>query len=215
MVVSRRRRNCALLEKPRSLKGFTLLEMLIVMVLVSLVGLVIFSTLNNGIKIWQRLNQIVEQEDINIFFERLTQEMCNTFEFALIGFRGARDKFTFAALVTSKNLGCVQTGTVGEIVYVYDESSKRLTKEERDYSQIYKGDSGRKRHLLENIDSLKFSYYFYDSTTEEFIWLDEWEEEDLPLAIRVELELYDGQKSKAITRTIDIPISQYQFPPQS
>jgi prepilin-type N-terminal cleavage/methylation domain-containing protein len=197
-------------EPPGGSKGFTLLEMLIVLVLVSLVGLVIASTLSNGIKIWQRLNQSVEQEEINIFFEYLTGELHSTFAFSTIGFQGAEDKVSFATIVTSKNLGCVQTGAVGEVVYVYDEISKQLTKEERDYSQIYKGTSGSKRDLLKNLESLKFSYYFYDKEMDEYIWAEEWEEEGLPLAIRVELEFGDGRKIKKITRTIDIPISQYQ-----
>ena len=195
--------------------GFTLIEMLIVLAMFSLIGLAIFTTLSNGVRIWQRLNQTIAQEDVNIFFERFARELRNTFEFDTIKFQGQADKVVFASLVTTPGSSQGQRQRqehememgIGQLTYSYDKTTGQLIREKRDYSQIYTGDDGSQRELLKDIDSLKFIYYLYDEKKKDYVWQEEYLSEGLPLALRIELEFNDEQKSKSIIRTIEIPVT--------
>jgi prepilin-type N-terminal cleavage/methylation domain-containing protein len=189
-------------------KGFTLIEMLIVLVMLSLIGLAIFTTLSSGIRIWQRLNQRVGQEDVNIFFERIASELRNTFEFDTIKFQGEEDRVTFVTFVTTPGSIQAQETGIGEVSYFYDKPNRQLNKQVRNYSQIYKGDSGTKKELLKGIDSLTFSYYFYDQKIKEYFWQEGSQEGNLPKAVRIELEFNNGQQIRKIIRTIDLPVAQ-------
>ena len=192
-------------------QGFTLIEMLIVLAMFSLIGLAVVATLSNGIKIWQRLNQVNKQEDINIFFEKFTSELRNTFRFNTIKFQGQKEKISFATFVTTPGSRQAQLTGIGEVTYSYDKKKKQLSKQVRNYSQIYKDEAGKNGVLFENVESVRFDYYFYNSEEKEYIWLEDWQiEEALPLAVRIELEFENGRQSEKITRTIDIPISQSQ-----
>jgi hypothetical protein len=193
-----------------SKKGFTFVEMLITAAMLSLVGLAIFATLNNGISIWQQLNQAVGQEDINIFFERIARELRNSFEFETINFQGGTDRLSFATFVTTIGSSLPQEMGIGEVSYIYDEGSDLLIRQKRNYTQIYQGEEGFAQWLLKDIASLKFSYYFYDADRKEYFWQEEWLQEGLPLAVRIELESKNGQETERIIRTIDIPASQFR-----
>jgi len=188
--------------------GFTLIELLVVLAMVSIIGLAIFTTLSNGIRIWQRLNQTVGQEDINIFFERIARELRNTFEFSTIRFSGENHQIAFAAFLTAPGVSKPQQSGIGQLVYYYDRASKQLIKEEKNYSQLYKGDSGAKQELLKQINSLEFSYYYYDQESREYLWLPVWQEDYLPLAVRIELEFDNGKQLENITRSIDLSLAQ-------
>ena len=56
------------IRKNRS--GFTLIELLIVAAMLGVVSLAIYSTFNNGLKLWQKVNKPVAGEDADIFFEQ-------------------------------------------------------------------------------------------------------------------------------------------------
>jgi hypothetical protein len=176
----------------------------------SIIGLAIFTTLNNGIKIWQRLNQTVGQEDINIFFERIARELRNTFAFNTIRFSGENHQIAFATFLTAPGVSQPQQSGIGQVVYYYDRANKQLIKEQRNYSQLYKGDSGAKQELLKQINSLEFSYYYYDQESREYLWLPVWQDDYVPQAVRIKLEFDDGKQLKNITRSIDLPLAQSQ-----
>jgi len=185
--------------------------MLVVLSMFALIGLTLFSTLNNGIKIWQRLNQTVKQEDVNLFFDRFSTELRNSFKFKTIEFRGNKEQINFPTLAASSLQGSMVIRGISEVSYSFDKADQELSKELRTYSQIYKGESGSNQKVLKDIDSLKFTYYYYDEDIEEYAWLEDWQSQNLPLAVRIELGFYidaDEYELQTITRTIDIPVSQ-------
>ncbi len=185
-------------ERPRS---FTLIEMLIVPVALSIVAFALFATFANGIKVWKRVHQQVPEEDVNIFFDRFGYDAKNSFKFTGINFTGSSERIEFATLVYSPRL---RTRTVGKAIYFYDGSAGTLAKEERDYSQAYAGEQGSVVQSLGNIRNARFRYYFYDAEKKEYVWREEWGEEGLPLAVRVEFESGDGNQ---FTKTVDIQVS--------
>lgn len=190
------------MRKKNSL-GFTLIEMLIVTAIISVVALAIYATLNNGIKIWQRLNSQLPEEDLNIFFDKFSLDLRNSFKFSGINFSGTIDTLEFPTLVNSLRL---QKRTVGKLIYVYEPQNRILNRYQVDFAGVYSGESNAScQQSLRNIRVLKFQYYLCDEQKKEYFWQDEWSNEGLPLAVRVELEFDDGKEIKKFTRTISIP----------
>ena len=51
----------------------------------------------------------------------------------------------------------------------------------------------------------KLAYYTLKAESGEYVWLDEWTEAGLPLAVRVELEAGDDDNINKFARTVSIP----------
>lgn len=190
--------------KKRNNLGFTLIELLIVTALLAVVSLAIYATFNNGIRIWQRINERVFQEELDIFLEQFLLDLRNTFKFSGFNFVGAENRLEFNTLVDSQRM---HRDTVGKVIYFYDPQSKIIEKNSLDFSQLYEGSAGIIKQLVGGVESLKFQYYFYDQGTKEYIWFDEWSREGLPLAVRVQLNFVEGQRQSGFVKTISIPVS--------
>ena len=96
--------------------------------------------------------------------------------------------------------------TIGRVAYFYEPKSKALFREEKDLSRIFEGKQGIVKGILENLNSLKFGYYFYDKEKKEYVWLEEAPLEGLPLAVRIEFELNAQNARHKFVRTVSIPI---------
>lgn len=185
-------------------KGFTLIEMLIVMTMLSVISLAIYATFNNGMRIWQKVNQPLAEEDLDIFLDKFAADLRNAFKFTGIKFLGAKDRLEFSTLVNSPGL---QKRTVGEVIYFYNAQTAILSREQKDFAQLFAEEEGTINQALRNLRGLKFQYYIYDKDKKEYLWLEEWLKEDLPLAVRIELEFNDGAQTSKFTKTVSIPVS--------
>lgn len=184
--------------------GFTLIELLIVTSILAITSIAVYSVFTSGIKIWQATSKQMPEEDLAIFYDKFTSDLRNSFKFKDVDFVGGRNAVEFAAPVNSLRL---KSRSVGKIVYFYDNQTDKLSRELLDFSHISSGDHGRVQGLLGNVKGLKFTYYYYDAPTKEYIWKDEAlkDEKTLPLAVRIELELEAGGKTESYVRTINIP----------
>lgn len=185
-------------------QGFTFVEMLIVSAILSVVALAIYAAFNNGIKIWQKVNQPLAEEDLDIFLDKFAADLRNTFKFTGIKFLGAKDWLGFPTLVSSLGL---EKRTPGQVIYFYDAQTKTLSRKQKDFAQVYAEEEGTINQTLRNLRGLKFQYYVYDKDKKEYLWLEEWLREDLPLAVRIELEVIDGEKINKFSKTVGIPVS--------
>ncbi|MFH1593563.1 MAG: prepilin-type N-terminal cleavage/methylation domain-containing protein [Candidatus Omnitrophota bacterium] len=184
--------------------GFTLVEILMVVSMLAVVSLAIYSTFNNGMKIWQRVNRSLPEEDIGIFFDKMNGDLKNTLHFANLEFTGDKKRLEFVTLVTSRRFN---NTTVGKVVYFYDRSEKTLQREEKDFAHIYNEEEGAIKQALKNIKGVNFQYYFYDKDKNEKGWLAVWDREDIPGAVRIELEVETDKGSNIFSRTISIPVA--------
>ncbi len=183
--------------------GFTLIELLITSVVISVIALAAYSGLSAGIRIWQRINQKSEYEDLAFFLDRFGGDLRSCFKFSGIDFSGAKDRVSFACLLNSPRL---RKTTVGELNYIYEAGEGKLLRREMDYSHIYSQDEGLIKEALTGVKSLEFRFYVYDEDQKKYFWLEEFDRDDLPLAVRVELELNGGWEK--VVRTFNIPLKQ-------
>ena len=185
--------------------GLSFIEIVMVTAILSLVSLAVYSILNNGVKIWQRVNKPVPEEDLNIFLGRFTQDLKNALKFTGIDFIGTEYYFEVPSLVRSDSLKC---DTVGKVIYYYDKGDKILKRQRQDLPQIYSRQDAFLTHQLGGVESLRFQYYSFDEKKNAFLWQDEWEVKDeLPLSVKVELQFNNGTQTKEFAQSADIPVS--------
>ena len=102
----------------------------------------------------------------------------------------------------------MQKTTVGRVVYSYDQQAEVLSRQQDDYSQSYSGGGeGSLVQLLNNIKSVKFHYCIFDEGTKEYLWYEEWTKENIPLAVKIELEIKDGSQIRKFIYTVGIPVA--------
>ncbi len=183
--------------------GFTLIELLISSVVISVIALAGYFSLAAGIRVWQRVNQKAEYEDLAFFFDRFGYDLRNCLEFSTIDFSGSKDRIYFAALLNSPRL---KKRTVGEVSYLYQPREGFLSRQERDYSHLYNEEEGLARIALARIKSLEFKFYIYDQAEKKYLWLEEFDRDGLPLAVRIELELEGG--GEKVARTFSVPFKR-------
>ena len=184
-------------------RGLTLIELLIVSMIVVVIALAINYSLGSGVKVWRKISQELTEEDLNIFFDKFSVDLHNSLEYAGIQFIGEQEELKFATLVASLRF----SGKLpGEIAYVYNTQTNILNRKLKDYSAVYNNEAGQIMPVLKSVESLEFSYYFFDSERKEYRWQEEWKKEGLPLAVRLDLEIKDGEKFKKFTRTVTVPL---------
>ena len=224
--VSRLNRQTGKQANRQTKNGFTLIELLIVTALLAVISLSIYATFNSGVKIWQRVNKQIPEEDLDIFFEKFALDLRNSFKFNGLNFLGEEKRLEFSTLVNpvrdrpplggrlllpvisnGVNSPGINKKTVGKAIYLYDSESKIIKRTLLDFSQIYNGEEGTTQQVLKNVKLLKFRYYLYDKEKKEYLWQDEWLKEDLPLAVRIELDVVDGAQINKFIKTVSIPVS--------
>ena len=182
--------------------GFTFIELLIVTSIMGLVSLTIYSSLNSGLKIWYRLNKSISEEDVGIFFDKFRTDVANTTNFSLAQFFGGKNSIKIPALVVSKNF---ENLTPGLVEYSFVSGSVMRTV--KDCSNIYSGRSGVSEPLLKMVKSFSVNYYKHDEEKNMYVWAKEWGGAELPLAVRIILEVGSGVENKRFTKTVYIPIA--------
>ncbi len=180
------------------------MEVLIVTIMLSVVSLAIYSTFANGIKIWQRVNAVSPDEDLDVFCEKLASDIRNAFLFKEIRFTGKPDTLQLATFVQSARLS---NKAPGEVIYAFDQKLEAVSREAKDYSGVYNNERGVSSTPLKGVRSAVFSYYAYDPKEKEYFWQDEWAQEGLPLAVRVALQREGSDTESAVVRTFGIPVS--------
>ncbi len=201
-------------EKKDQRRGFTFIELLIVTALVAVVGITLYSTILNGVKIWERMDTAASAEDANILFEKVSRELRNTFKFTNIAFYGKRDEMAFA-IISQPDPSNGGRQEIGRVRYSFDRSRNVMLRAYQNYSQVSEEKEGSPMEVMEGVRSVEFSYYAYDLKEKEYLWVEQWEamgktlglEEDdmLPVAVRMKIGILSDTGPEVLTRTVSIP----------
>ncbi len=188
-------------------KAFTLVELLVTMVIMGVISLAIYSVFSNGTKIYTRIKAKQTREDVNILFDKFNHDLRNSFKFEGINFSGGYDNVKFASFVSSRQFN--NRINIGQVTYIYDSVAGQLRRQTGDYSDLYKNNfMNNGSVVLTGISALKFSYYRYDDETKDYSWVEKWAENELPLAVRMDLELKGINDKEKFTKTVTVCASR-------
>jgi len=211
-------------------KGFTFIELLISVAIVSFVGAAVYSVFSNGIRIWRRSSQSrIYERDVRLVLEKFTGELRNALEISAIPFEGSEEFLRFPSLIDTSSQDSY-TYRLGRITYFFDDSKKEFCRKQESYSQALEGSSDEDEDgnddsagqmskiksgadvqgLISSVKELKFSYCYLDNATGEYRWKDDWKKEEqdsTPKAVTVDLSLEKGSGEEVkLSRAIFIPL---------
>ncbi len=187
----------------------TLAEVLLVVSLMSLLTIVVFKSIINGLKIWEVSRQMVVEEDIALSLEKIGQELRNTFYFSQISFEGKAEDLRFAAVVKVPadpylGRGNEYVKQIGQVEYYFDPLKKSLYRRQANYGLALKNKYFPERVVAEAIASVRFSYFYAD---EEGALIETEKGDHFPAGVKVEVGFKDNRgRAKRLAKFVYLPL---------
>ena len=194
----------------RGNRGMTLLEILLVTALISMVSLAIYNSLANGLKVWERVQGVVVEEDAMIVFEKITNDLRNSLIFSLIKFEGHEYRFSFPTIVHTPADTALRLedgeymDQIGQVEYYFDLTNRGFYRRQANYSQALQYQFGPPQLLIKGVESVKFRYYYL--TDKEEIVSDS-SVEVFPSTVEIEITISDKDGPKTLRKFINVPLN--------
>ncbi len=196
--------------------GFTLIELTLVAALLSAIGVALYASFSTGISAWQKINAGLTIEDINIFLDKISSELRNSFQFKGILLKGESGAIRFPILFYGRDKKGVQK-EIGEVHYEFNQKLQGIYRTYRSYSEVYQEKNTFAERIAGPIQSFELQYYYYDPQQEEYLWTSVWqnaqdalgfeEEKKLPAAVRIIITVRQEDEARQIVKTVSIPSS--------
>ena len=191
-------------------KGFTLVEVLLVVSLMSLITFSIYNAFANGLRVWERGQRLVMEEDIAIFFDKLESDARNSFPYSLIPFSGKETSVSFPSLVRVLVASKTEQGKIayskqiGQVEYSFDSTKNILYRRESNYSQATQQKFAPGRTILSSVRDVQFKYFF--SSAKKGLSKTDLADE-LPSSIQVAVSYWDAQGNpREMSRLVNLPL---------
>ena len=190
-------------------KAMTLMEILIVASLISVISIAVYNALSNGLKIWNKHKSLVIEEDILIFFDKLTHDARNSFIYSKILYEGTEFSFACPTMVSVKadpqsGLDAEEYVTqIGKVDYYFDLTDRSIYLKKANYGQAVKGEYQDPQRLVTSVDDVRFKYIYL---TDEGELTQPNIADIIPAAIEVEVQFTDRFGKRSLTKIIDIPV---------
>ncbi|VAW18715.1 hypothetical protein MNBD_BACTEROID05-1166 [hydrothermal vent metagenome] len=195
-----------------SREGMTLVEILLVVALIGILNVAIYYCLSSGLNVWKRSQGLVIEEDISIFFEKLTEDLRNKVRYSGIPTEGYEYKFSFPSVVYTlqdsqkKNSSDQFVNRLGRVEYYYDILDKGIYRRQANYGQALEGYYQPARKIVSSVRQLRFRYYYFTDDGE--FWSDS-VLDVFPLGVKVEVEMLEKGKKRKMSKFIEVPFGGF------
>ena len=120
---------------------FTLVELILVSVILSVVGITVYAAFSNGVRLWKRINQKSPKGDVNVFFAKISRDLRSLVRHSTVSFSGESDSISFATFVISETEEGVKKD-LGMVNYYFEKRESTITKKRSNYSELYLDEPG-------------------------------------------------------------------------
>ncbi len=183
---------------PARKKGFTLVEVLVVTVIFSIIGVGIMASFVSGVKIWRRSQDLFRvYGDLILTLEKVSRELRHSVNIPDIGFEAvSSNEFSFPALVGSS---CMK------VTYRFDPQEKTLLRGQVRLKDIIaeKEKEEYTEGKIIDLEELNINYFYFNNDDKSLCWQDSWKKEDGILRL---VKLNGKYNGKEFTKIILIPI---------
>ncbi len=192
----------------KSSKGFTLMEMILVAVLIASVGAAVFSAFNNGLKLWAKGVVLDHQGDTAIALEKISDDIRLIIPVGNILFSGTEMRMAFPAIVLtpadrkSSRSGEGIVDQIGAVEYRFDPAEGKIIRRQANYGQALKKQWGQDQVIASNIEEAVFRYYFYGDRN--FVSLPR-ADGKIPAGIILQIRMKGQEADQRLNRFIPIP----------
>ena len=195
-------------------QGLTFIEMLLATTMVMVIAVALYGMLSNGIRVWELVNQETPQIDMNLFFQRLETELKNCIQFRGMEFKGRESSLTFPALIKKGNQVNEFKEAIALVRYFHNPESNTADRQCTDFRQLLSLREPGSRSLVSGVETLLFSYYFFDDEKDTFFWTSIWPPQErkenkgrYPQAVRITMIFRSGEGMEKRIKTINVPIA--------
>lgn len=187
-------------------KAFTLIELLIASSIFVIVMMSIYSAFHTGLFGYRDIEENIGiYQTARIILERLNLDLRNSFAYS-------SDETKFSGNNTEINfLSLTDNFRQGKLMHNYSFISYKLDGKSllglcrKDQEALNDKSQTQAQELASNIESLSFSFAFFDPASQELKWKDSWEEKALfPVAVKAKL-IISGKTKQEFARTIYLP----------
>jgi prepilin-type N-terminal cleavage/methylation domain-containing protein len=192
----------------RQLRGFTLVEILLVSTLIAGISLAVFQCLSNGLKLWDRSRVLIAEEDEAFFFDRFASDLRNSFSFSALPFSGSEHSVTFPTIVMTRADRAGSRAAegyadgLGRVGYIFNAASGVLHRTQANYSQALRNVHGDSKAVLKGVKNIRFKYFAAGS--QEYR-LSQEAGDPFPAGVEVDITLMCGVEEKTLRRFVAIP----------
>ena len=190
-------------------KAMTLAEILIVVSLISIVSIAIYNALVNGLKVWDRSRTLLQEEDVAVFFEKISEDLRNSFTYSLIPVQGNEFRFTFPTRVRTtvdqrrRGQDEEYADEIGQVEYYYDLQTDTLFKRSAVYGQAVNYQFGEPKKILTSISDFRFQYIYL---TEKEALNSSDVLDILPSSVEITVKFVERGKERILTKIVDLPL---------
>ncbi len=191
-------------------RGFTFIEILLVTALMASLSLAIFLCLSSGLKLWQRTQAVLVEEDVAIFFDKFSADLRNAFNFSTLAVDGREYSFTFPTIVwmpADRGSARAALGFVdqfGRVRYTFDSAKGVVTRELANYSQGTRQvwSDAAPQALVHGATEVRFRYYYSGHKDENY---SSQAKSSLPSGVEIEVRFNDGENGRTFKRFFPVP----------
>jgi hypothetical protein len=145
-------------------KAFTLVEILLVSSLVAVLGIAVYRSFSNGLKLWAKVQRINRGAETTIFLERFAEDLRVSVGISNILFKGTPTKISFPAIVmTSADPKSSRSpesiiDQIGMIQYCFDHEQHAIFRQQANYGQALKDKWAEQTLVASGINDISLKY---------------------------------------------------------
>jgi prepilin-type N-terminal cleavage/methylation domain-containing protein len=186
-------------------KGFTFVEMIVAIMIVAMLGVAVYTTFSQGVRLWTRTAKDRGEWKLDLWVEKITGDIRNSFWDAKVPFKGAPTEFSFATLARDPGDARREVFPVS-LRYFFNPKRKVVEAQRTAFENVLVPRSASKNSALslEKVVAFEVEYYGYDPKSKVYSWRSHWNKDCFPEAVKITIEP-EQMSHRKWTRMISMP----------
>lgn len=178
--------------------------MIVAIVITVSLATVVYTTFSQGVRLWTRAAKDRGEWKVDLWVEKMTGELRNSFQDPKWTLKGTRTELFFATLL-HEGMGGGE-GIPAYFRYFFDPKSKTVVSQRYAFEDVLASPSAPKAAVasLEKILAFDLEYYAYDSRSKAYHWQSQWNKDCFPETVKITIEPEQMNHRKWI-RMIPLP----------